>query len=187
MTTGFLLLAAPAAQAAPETGSAGSEPAKPTVSAAEIAANNAAVWASLPPNVTMTVTGTMPKLQGPIDHYTQNGPTVTTGMTPFAVSAIPYSFTFDGVWSLKGRDFKSTKTSFCKDIEATWDYPEESWHQFKVSLSAGGTITVPTDGVTRTWCWSNVPTNTTLYFDYYSTNKSGGDIAKASGSGSVHY
>jgi hypothetical protein len=54
-------------------------------------------------------------------------------------------------------------------------------------LSAGGTITVPTDGVTRTWCWSGVPTNTTLHFHYFSTGNSGGDIAKASGSGSVHY
>ncbi|WP_192580005.1 hypothetical protein [Micromonospora sp. AMSO31t] len=186
MATGLLLLAAPA-QAASQTEAAGGEPAKPTVSAAEIEANNAAVWASLPPNVTMTVVGKMPKLQGPIDHYTQDGPTVTTGVTPLAVSTIPYSFTFDGVWSLDGRDFKSTKTTFCKDIEATWDYPEESWHQFKVSLSAGGTITVPTDGVTRTWCWSSVPTNTTMHFHYYSTNNSGGDIAKASGSGSVHY
>ncbi|WP_155245587.1 hypothetical protein [Salinispora arenicola] len=186
VTTGFLLLATPA-QAAPEAEAAGSEQVKPTVSAAEIAANNAAVWASLPPNVTMRVTGKKPKLQGPIDHYTQNGPTVTTGVTPFAVSAIPYSYTFDGVWSLYGRDFKSTRTTFCKDIKATWDYPEESWHQFKVSLSAGGTITVPTDGVMRTWCWSSVPTNTTIRFHYYSTNNSGGDIAKASGSGSVHY
>ncbi|MEU8327359.1 hypothetical protein [Micromonospora sp. NPDC048839] len=186
MATGLLLLAAPA-QAAPETAAAGGEPAKRTFSAAEIAANNAAVWASLPPNVTMTVTGSMPKLQGSIDHYTQDGPTVTTGMTPFAVSTIPYSFTFEGFWGKNGRDFKSTRTSFCKDIEATWDYPEESWHQFKVALSAGGTITVPTDGVTRTWCWSNVPTNTTMYFNYYSTGNSSGDIAKASGSGYVHY
>ncbi|WP_167435641.1 hypothetical protein [Micromonospora chalcea] len=185
-TTGLLLLVAPA-QAAPKTELADGESAKPTASAAEIEANNAAVWASLPPNVTMTVTGGKPKLQGSIDHYTQNGPTVTTGMTPFAVSAIPYSFTFDGVWSMDGRDFKSTKTSFCKDIEATWDYPQGSYHQFKVSLSAGGTITVPTDGVTRTWCWSNVPTNTTMHFYYFSTGNSGGDIAKASGSGSVHY
>lgn len=184
--TGLLLLAAPA-QAAPKTEAAGGEPAKPTASAAEIEANNAAVWASLPPNVTMKVVGKMPKLQGPTDHYTQNGPTVTTGMTPFAVATIPFSFTFDGVWSLDGRDFKSTQTSFCKDIEATWDYPQGSHHQFKVSLSAGGTITVPTDGVTRTWCWSSVPTNTTMHFTYFSTGNSGGDIAKASGSGSVHY
>lgn len=121
-TTGLLLLAAPA-QAAPETAAAGGEQVKPTVSAAEIAANNAAVWASLPPNVTMTVTGRKPKLEGSIDHYTQNGPTTTTGVSPLAVSSIPYSFTFDGVWSLHGRDFRSTKTSFCKDIEATWDSP----------------------------------------------------------------
>ncbi|MBQ1052126.1 hypothetical protein KBX50_27175 [Micromonospora sp. C51] len=186
VTAGFLLLAAPA-QAAPETEAAGNKQAKSTVSAAEIAANNAAVWASLPPNVTMRVTGKAPKIQGPIDHYTQNGPTVTTGVTPFAVDAIPFSYTFSGVWSMDGRDFRSTRTNFCKDIEATWDFPEESYHEFKVTLSAGGTITVPTDGVMRTWCWSNVPTNTTMHFRYFSTNNSGGDIAKASGSGSVHY
>lgn len=184
VATGLLLLAAPA-QAAPKTEAAGGEPAN-TVSAAEIEANNAAVWASLPPNVTMTVTGGMPKLQGPIDHYTQNGPTVTTGVTPFAVATLPFSFTFSGVWSMYGRDFRTAVNSICKEIRATWDYPQGSHHQFKVQLSSGGTITVPTDGVTRTWCWSGVPTNTTLRFYYYSTGNSGGDIAKASGSGRVY-
>ncbi|MEU3456597.1 hypothetical protein ABZ671_23795 [Micromonospora sp. NPDC006766] len=186
MTTGLLLLAAPA-QAAPKTEAAGGEQVKPTVSAAEIEANNAAVWASLPPNVTMTVTGEMPKLQGPIDHYTQDGPTVTTGVTPFAVDTIPYSYTFSGVHNWPGRDFQSARTSFCKDIKATWDYPQGKHHEFKVDLSAGGTITVPTDGVMRTWCWSNVPTNKTMHFIYYSTNNAPADVARASGSGSVHY
>jgi hypothetical protein len=183
---GLLLLAAPA-QAAPETAAAGGEPAKATVSAAEIEANNAAVWASLPPNVTMTVIGKMPKLQGPIDHYTQNSPTTTTGVTTLAVATLPYSYTFSGVWSLNGRDFSSTQTKICKDIEVTWDYPEASYHKFQVTLSSGGTVTVPTDGVARSYCWSGVPTNTTLHFHYGSTNNSSGDFAYASGSGQVRY
>src|SRR5262245_43435610 len=185
VAAGLLLLAAPA-QAAPITETAGGESAKVAVSAAEIAANNAAVWASLPPNVTMTVLGKMPKVQGPIDHYTQSGPT-TTEVTTRAVATLPYSYTFSGVWSLNGRDFRSTQTAICKDIEATWDYPVPSWHEFKVSLSVGGTITVPTDGVARSWCWSPVPTNTTMHFYYFSTNNCCGDFARASGSGQVRY
>lgn len=87
LAAGLLLMAAPA-QAAPTT--------KAAPTAAEIAANNAAVWASLPPNVTMTVIGKLPKLQGPIDHYTQNGPTTTTGATTLAAATLPYSYTFSG-------------------------------------------------------------------------------------------
>lgn len=186
VTAGLLFLAAPA-QAAPETEVAGGEPAKATVSAAEIAANNAAVWASLPPNVTMTVLGELPELQGPIDHYIQDGPTTTTGASTLAVATLPYSFTFSGVWSWDGRDFRSTQTKICKDIKVKWDYPEESYHKFEVSLSVGGTVTVPTDNVPRSYCWSGVPTNRTMHFHYASTKNSGGDIAKASGSGQVRY
>ncbi|GIF02427.1 hypothetical protein Ari01nite_98910 [Paractinoplanes rishiriensis] len=181
----MLLLAAPA-QAAPRTEVAGGEPAKATVSPAEIAANNAAVWASLPPNVTMTVLGKLPELQGPIHHYTQNGTTTTTGANILAVATLPFQFTFSGVYSMDGRDFRSTQTKICKDIKAEWDYPEESYHQFKVSLR-GAPVTVPTDGVARSYCWSGVPTNTTMNFYYYSTNNSAGDIAKASGNGQVRY
>jgi hypothetical protein len=182
-TAGLLLLAVPA-QAAPNTGAAGGESA--TVSAAEIAANNAEVWASLPPNVTMTVLGKLPKLQGPIDHYTQNGPTITTGVTTFAPATLPFSYTFSGVWSLDGREFRSAQTRVCKDIKVRWDFPEESYHKFQVSLR-GGVVTVPTDNVARSYCWSGLPTNTTMRFHYASTNNSGGDIAKASGSGQVRY
>ncbi|BCJ67264.1 hypothetical protein [Polymorphospora rubra] len=186
VTTGLLLLAA-SAQAAPKTEAAGGEPAKATVSVAEIEANNAAVWASLPPNVTMTVIGKMPKLQGPIDHYTQNGPTTTTGVTPLAVDTLPYAFTFSGVRNLYGRDFTSTQTIICKDVEATWDFPYGSHHEFKITLRSSWTVTVPTDGVARTFCWSGVPTNTTLWFRYFSTGNTGGDYAFASGSGQVRY
>jgi hypothetical protein len=185
VTAGLLLLAAPA-HAAPATDAAGGEPAKAAVSAAEIAANNAAMWASLPPNVTMTVIGKMPKLQGPIDHYTQNGPTSTTGATILAPATLPYSFTFEEVQDLDGREFRSTRTKICKDIEVTWDHPEGAWHKFQVTLR-GGTVTVPTDGVARSYCWSGVPTNTTMRFNYASTNNAGGDIAFASGSGRVRY
>lgn len=183
---GLLLLAAPA-HAAPKTEAVGGERANGTASAAEIAANNAAVWASLPPNVTMTVVGKKSKPQGPIDHYTQNGSTATTEAFAAAVATIPYDYDFTAVWSLAGRDFKSTQTKICKEIEATWDYPEGSNHQFKVKLSSGGTITVPTDGATRSWCWTSVPRDTTLHFEYYSTNNSSGDYARASGSGRVYY
>src|SRR4051794_14701580 len=140
VTAGLLLLAAPA-HAASKTDAAGGESAKATVSAAEIAANNATVWASLPPNVTMTVIGKLPELQGPIDHYAQNGPTTTAEATTLAVATLPYSFTFSGVWGLDGRDFKSTQTKICTDIEVTWDYPEGSYHKFQVGLSSGGTVT----------------------------------------------
>jgi hypothetical protein len=135
----------------------------------------------------MTVIGEMPELQGPIDHYSQSGPTTTTGVTTFAPATLPFSFTFSGVHDKPGRDFRSTRTRICKDIEVTWDFPEESYHKFKVTLSVGGSVTVPTDGVARSYCWSSVPTNTTLHFNYASTNNSGGDIAKASGSGQVRY
>jgi hypothetical protein len=177
-----------AGRAAPRTERAGGEPAKATVSAAEIAANNAEVWASLPPNVTMTVIGELPELQGPIDHYTQGGPTTTTGATTRAPATLPFSFTFSGVWSWDGRDFRSTQTKICKDIKVKWDFPEESYHKFQVSLSSGGgPINVPTDGVARSYCWSGVPTNTTIHFHYASTNNAPSDIAKASGSGQVRY
>ncbi|MDR6324050.1 hypothetical protein [Actinoplanes couchii] len=185
MTVGLLLFAVPA-QAAPESEAAG-EVTEAAVSAAEIAANNAAVWESLPPNVTMTVLGEMPELVGPIDHYTQDGPTTTTGVTALAAATVPYNFTFDGVHDWPGRDFKSTKTKICKDIEVTWDSPEASWHKFQVKLSKGGTVTVPTDGVARSYCWSGVPTNTIMFFNYKSTNNEDGDIAFASGSGRVRY
>ena len=185
VVAGLVLLAAPA-QAATPTDAAGVESAKAAVRADEIAANNAVVWASLPPNVTMTVIGKIPKLQGPIDHYTQNSATSTTGAITLAAATLPFSYTFSGVWNLDGREFTSAQTKVCKDIEVTWDYPEESYHKFEVSLR-GGTVTVPTDGVARSYCWSGVPTNTIMRFHYGSTNNSGGDIAKASGSGQVRY
>lgn len=184
-TAGMLLLAAPA-QAAPTAEADGVEPTKATASAAEIAANNAEVLASLPPNVTMTVLGELPKLQGPMDHYTQNGLTTTTGAPTRAPATLPFSYTFSGVWSLDGREFRSTRTQVCKDIKVRWDGSEESYHKFQVSLR-GSTVTVPTDNVARSYCWSGLPTNTTMRFHYASTNNSGGDIAKASGSGQVRY
>lgn len=107
-------------------------------------------------------------------------------MTTFAPAVVPFNYEFSGVWSHPGRDFRSTQTSVCKDIKVTWDFPEESYHKFQVTLR-GGTVTVPTDGAARSYCWSGVPTGTTMHFDYASTNNSGGDIAKASGSGRVRY
>ncbi|WP_158647731.1 hypothetical protein [Actinoplanes sp. ATCC 53533] len=184
-TAGLLLFAAPA-QAAPSAEADVVEPTKARASAAEIAANNAEVWASLPPNVTMTVIGKMPELRGPIDHYTQDGPTITTGLTTLAVATLPYSYTFDGVRNLDGREFRSTRTKICKDIEVTWDYPVGSHHKFKVTLR-GSSVTVPTDGEARSYCWSGVPTNTTMQFNYASTNNTSGDFAFASGSGQVRY
>lgn len=183
VAAGLLLFAAPA-QAAPATDAAGGE--SPTVSAAQVAANNAAVWSSLPPNVTMRVLGKLPKLQGPMDHYVQDGPTITTGVTTFAPATLPFSYTFTSVWSWDGREFRSARTTVCKDIKVRWDYPEESWHKFQVTLR-GSTVTVPTDNVARSYCWSSLPTNTTMRFYYSSTNNSSGDIAKASGSGQVRY
>jgi hypothetical protein len=177
IAAGLLLMAAPA-QAAPTAEAA------PT--AAEIAANNAAVWASLPPNVTMTVIGELPKLQGPIDHYTQNGTTTTTGPTTFAAATLPFSYTFDDVWSLKGRDFTSARSTVCKDIKAYWDRPRGSHRQFKVTLQ-GGEVIVPADGVARSYCWSGVRTNTVRNFYYNTTNNTSGDIARVSGSGQVRY
>ncbi|MFI1997049.1 hypothetical protein [Actinoplanes sp. NPDC020271] len=186
VAAGLVLLAAPA-HAAQRTESAGDQ-AKTAASASEIAANNAAVWASLPLNVTMTVLGKMPTLQGPIDHYTQNGPTTTTGVTTLAVATLPYSFTFDGVQNKDGRTFKSTKKKICTDIEVTYDYPVDGGHSFKLTLSStGGSATVPTDGVARSYCWSGVPTNTAMHFTYATTGNTGGFYAYASGSGQVRY
>lgn len=101
-------------------------------------------------------------------------------------ATLPFSFTFSGVHDWPGREFTSARTTVCKDIKVRWDFPEETYHQFKVSLR-GSPVTVPTDGVARSYCWSGVPTNTIMQFRYYSTNNSGGDIAKASGSGQVRY
>ncbi len=184
-TAGLLLLAAPA-QAAPSAEADAVEPKTATASAAEIATNNAEVWASLPPNVTMTVIGEMPERQGPTDHYTQDGPTITTGVATRAPATIPFNFTFSGVRNWPGRDFRSTQTRVCKDIRAEWDYPVGSHHKFKVELR-GSAVTVPTDGEARSYCWSGLPTGTTMNFTYYSTNNTGGDIAFASGSGRVRY
>lgn len=55
----------------------------------------------------------------------------------------------------------------------------------RTKRSRFSTVTVPTDGVARSYCWSGVPTNTTMRFNYASTNNAGGDIAFASGSGRV--
>ncbi|AEV86751.1 hypothetical protein ACWT_5733 [Actinoplanes sp. SE50] len=184
-TAGLLLLAAPA-QAAPSAGAANATPKPPAPTAAEIEANNAAVRASLPSNVTMTVMGKLPKLEGPIDHYTQDGPTTTTGVSTFAVATLPFSFTFTHFWDHDGREFRSAHKTVCMDIEAEWDIPQGSYHKFKVGLR-GSDVTVPTDGVARSYCWSGVPTNTIINFYYYSTENVNGDIAKASGSGRVRY
>src|SRR3712207_4813721 len=93
VTAALLLMAAPA-QAAPAAGAIGRGAARTTVSPEEVEANNAEVWASLPPNVTMTVLGEMPELRGPIDHYTQDGSTTTTGTNARAVATVPFPFTF---------------------------------------------------------------------------------------------
>src|SRR5688500_12145582 len=79
-TAGLLLLAAPV-QAAPTAEAADVKPNTTEPSAAEIEANNAAARAALPPNVTMTVIGKLPKYNGPADHYSQNGSTIASGGT----------------------------------------------------------------------------------------------------------
>jgi len=157
-------------------------------SAAVIEANNAAARASLPPNVTMTVIGKLPKLDGATDHYSQNGPTVTRGASTLAAATVPYNFTFSGVWSLYGRTFRLTESStVCKDVQATWDYGyHDQFHYFYISLR-GASVTVPADGVARSWCWSGVPTYTDLQFYYGVANESGGNWARVSGSGRVRY
>jgi hypothetical protein len=185
-TAGLLLLAAPV-HAATAAEAADVKPNTAQPSAAEIEANNAAARASLPPNVTMTVIGKLPKLDGPTDHYYQNGPTVTSGVTAAAAATIPYNFTFSGVRSLYGRTFRSTETTVCKDVQATWDAGyHDQYHSFHISLR-GGDVTVPADGVARSWCWSGVPTNTDLQFYYYVAGESEGHYAFTSGSGRVRY
>jgi len=178
-------LAATSAQAVTSLSPAANT-AKP--SAAEIEANNAAARASLPPNVTMTVIGKLPKLDGPTDHYYQNGPTVTSGATPLAAATVPYNFTFSGVWSLYGRTFRLTESStVCKDVQATWDGGyRDQYHYFYISLR-DSSVTVPADGVARSWCWSGIPTYTDLQFYYGVANESGGNWARVSGSGRVRY
>ena len=222
-TVGLLLLAAPV-QAAPTAEAADVKPntapsAAPTAeaadvkpntakpSAAEIEANSAAARASLPPDVTMTVIGDLPELYGPTDHYSQdgptvtshygptvtshysqNGPTVTSGVTALAAAAVPYNFTFSGVRNLYGRTFRLTESSkVCKDIKATWDYGyHDRYHSFHVSLR-GSSVLVPADGIARSYCWSGVPTYTDHQFRYYVSGNSGGHYAFTSGSGRVRY
>lgn len=177
---GLLLLAAPVQAADVRPNAAG-----PSV--AEIEANNAAARAALPPNVTMTVIGKLPEYNGPADHYSQDGSTVTIGVTPFAAT-VPYNFTFSGVWSLYGRTFQITEDStVCKDVYATWDYGyHDQYHSFHVSLE-GASVLVPADGITRSWCWSGVSTYTDHQFYYYVDGESGGNWARVSGGGRVRY
>jgi hypothetical protein len=186
-TVWLLLLAAPV-QAAPTAEAADVKPSTAEPSAAEIEANNAAARAALPPNVTMTVIGKLPKYKGPADHYTQNGSTIASGATALAAS-VPYYFTFSGVWSLPGRIFQITESStVCKDIYATWDsgYHEPQRHQFWVTLM-GPSVLVPADGVTRSWCWSGVPTYTDHRFYYSVSGNTQGHWARTSGGGRVRY
>ncbi|GII22407.1 hypothetical protein [Planosporangium mesophilum] len=186
-TVGLLLLAAPV-QAAPTAEAADVTPNTAKPSAAEIEANNAAARASLPPNVTMTVIGELPKLSGPTDHYSQNGSTIASGATVLAAATVPYNFTFDGVRSLYGRTFQLTESStVCKDVKATWDNGyHDQYHYFYISLN-GSSVTVPADGVARSYCWSQVPTYTDHQFYYAVANNSGGHYAFVSGSGRVRY
>src|SRR4051794_38656514 len=185
-TAGLLLLAAPV-QAAPAAEAADVKPSTAEPSAAEIEANNAAARAALPPNVTMTVIGKLPKYNGPADHYSQNGSTIASGVTPFAAT-VPYYYTFSGVRSLYGRVFQITESStVCKDIYATWDNGyHDQFHSFHVSLE-GSSVLVPADGITRSWCWSRVPTYTDHQFYYYVAGESGGHFAFTSGGGRVRY
>jgi len=185
---GLLLLAAPA-QAAPTAKVGEVTPNTAQPSAAEIEANNAAARAALPPNVTMTVIGKVPKYKGPADHYSQEGSTFTSGVTPLAATAVPYNYTFSAVWSLSGRTFQITESStVCKDIYATWDYGyHDQYHSFHVSLVNYGSVLVPADGITRSWCWSGVSTYTNHQFYYYVDGESGGNWARVSGGGRVRY
>jgi len=184
---GLLLLAAPV-QAAPaaEAVDVKTNTAKP--SAAEIEANNAAARASLPPNVTMTVIGKLPKYNGPADHYSQNGSTIASGATPLAAATVPYYYTFSGVQDLYGRVFQITESStVCTDIYATWDNGyHDQYHSFHVSLE-GSSVLVPADGITRSYCWSSVPTYTGHQFNYYVDGESEGHFAFTSGGGKVRY
>ena len=186
VTAGLLLLAAPV-QAAPAAGAADVKSNTADPSAAEIEANNAAARAALPPNVTMTVIGKLPKFDGPADRYSQNGPNDTFDVNPFAAT-VPYYYTFSGVRSLYGRVFQITESStVCKDIHATWDNGyHDQYHSFHVSLE-GASVTVPADGITRSWCWSGVPTYTNHQFYYYVSGNSEGHYAFTSGGGRVRY
>ncbi|MEU0520691.1 hypothetical protein [Streptosporangium sp. NPDC006007] len=183
---GLLLLAAPV-QAAPTAEAADVKPNTPQPSAAEIEANNAAARAALPPNVTMTVIGKLPKYNGPADHYSQNGSTFTGEVNALA-EKVPYDYKFSRVQSLYGRIFQITESStVCKDVYATWDAGyHEKYHSFNVSLR-GASVLVPADGITRSWCWSGVPTYKDLQFYYYVSGNSQGHYAFTSGRGRVRY
>jgi hypothetical protein len=113
-------------------------------------------------------------------------------VTTFAVTTLPFGFEFSGFHDKDGQDFKSMQTNICMDIEATWDSPASSTKEFKVvllknSFTSYGEITVPADGTARSWCWSGVPTNTTLHYWFHVTGNFGGDISRVSGSGQVRY
>ncbi|MEV0134864.1 hypothetical protein AB0H83_41215 [Dactylosporangium sp. NPDC050688] len=189
-TVGLLLLAAPA-QAAPTAEAAAVKPSTAEPSAAEIEANNAAARAALPPNVTMTVIGKVPKYNGPADFYSQNGSTIASGATALSASAVPYHHTFSHVQSLPGREWQITLDStVCQDIYASWEAGyHDQFHKFYVSLGNDGnaSVLVPVDGITRSWCWSQVSTYTDHHFYYKVENNSPGNYAFVYGGGYTRY
>ncbi|MET7398894.1 hypothetical protein ABZS66_35960 [Dactylosporangium sp. NPDC005572] len=178
---GLLLLAAPV-QAAPTGEAAVVKPITAEPSAAEIEANNAAARAALPPNVTMTVLGKLPKYNGPADFYSQNGSTF------LAAASVPYNHNFSHVRTLYGRVFQITESStVCQDVYANWEAGyHDAGHSFHVSLR-GAQVLVPADGITRSWCWSQVPTYTDHQFHYYVDGNTEGHYAFTYGGGRVRY
>jgi hypothetical protein len=135
-------------------------------------------------NVTVTVLGKLPEPAAQADVRSRNV------ATP-AADTVPFDFHLYGVWSLKGRDFTSARTVVCKDIAITYSgggpgTPPAT--NFQVSLSAGGYVRVPIDGIARSYCWSGVPTGKVVYFYYRMTDEpNGGSYSKVDGSGRVRY
>jgi hypothetical protein len=146
------------------------------------------------PNVTVRVIGKLPKLTGPMDVYSQKSGVpskIGVGVAPDTVSSIPFNYTLTGVQNLTGRQFSSTQSVVCQDIEITYSdggpgSPPAT--HFRVELSAGGYVTVPVDGVARSYCWSGVPTKKTLTFQYYFNDEPRlGSYSFVDGSGRVRY
>ncbi|MET7488760.1 hypothetical protein [Streptomyces sp. NPDC005538] len=110
------------------------------------------------------------KASGPVDVYRQTG-TGTTGDslgTIAAASSLPFSFVLDEVsFGIYSREWKTTKTTVCIDLQVWKDHGGTATGDFNVALRNVNTdttssfITWPVDNVAHTACWTGVSTSAT--------------------------
>jgi hypothetical protein len=166
--------------------------------AASSMAKDAGLTEPLPPNVTVTIIPSVPKVNGPTDIYREGAPSVIGGSTFSAAAAatLPFNFVLQGVsGGLWGRLFKPSKTTVCTDIAIHAVRNAGVGGTFYVKLyrkgddTAGpgrGKVSVPRDGVARSYCWSGVNTSYEHLFHYgFDTGGSSGVYEYVDGSGTV--